>query len=100
MAGLVAKSCQTLATPWTVACQAPLSVGFSRQSYWSGLPFLSPEALPDPGIEPRSPARQADSLLIELPGKPEFFPSPALIDLPGILGKSLSLWWPQFSPVE
>ena len=47
--GLVAKLCLTLATPWTVACQAPLSVGFSRQEYWSGLPFLSPGDLPDPG---------------------------------------------------
>ena len=43
------------ATPWTVARQAPLSMGFSRQEYWSGLPFPSPEDLPDPGIEPRSP---------------------------------------------
>ena len=42
-------------TPWTIAYQAPLSMGFSRQKYWSGLPFPSPEALPDPGIEPRSP---------------------------------------------
>ena len=40
--GLVAKSCLTLATPWTIACQAPLSMGFSRQEYWSGLPFPSP----------------------------------------------------------
>ena len=44
------------ATPWTVACQAPLSMGFSRQSYWRGLPFPSPGDLPDPGIEPASPA--------------------------------------------
>ena len=49
-------------TPWTVAHQAPLSMGFSRQEYWSGLPFPSPEDLPDPGIEPRSPALQADAL--------------------------------------
>ena len=61
--GLVAKSCLTLATPWTVACQAPLSMGFSRQKYWSELPFPSPEDLPNPGIEPGSPALQADSLL-------------------------------------
>ena len=54
--GLVAKSCPTLETPWTVACQAPLSMRFSRQEYWSGFPFLSPEDLPNPGIEPRSPA--------------------------------------------
>ena len=48
--GLVAQSCPTLVTPWTVAHQAPLSVGFPRQEYWSGLPFLSPGDLPDPGI--------------------------------------------------
>ena len=58
------------ATPWTVAHQAPLSMGFPRQGYWSGLPFPSPWDLPDPGIEPRSPALQADALLSELPGKP------------------------------
>ena len=67
--GLVTKLCQILATPWTVACRVPLSVGFSRQEYWSGLPFPSPGDLPDPGIEPRSPALQADSLPTELPGK-------------------------------
>ena len=64
--GLVAKSCLTLLTPWTVACQTPLHMGFSRQEYWSGLPFHSPEDLPDPGIEPGSPVLQADSLLTEL----------------------------------
>ena len=53
---LVKKSCLALATPWTVACQAPLSMGFPRQEYWNGLPFPSPEDLPDPGIEPASPA--------------------------------------------
>jgi len=47
--GLVAKLCPTLAIPWIVACQAPLSMGFSRQEYWSGLPFPSPGDLPDPG---------------------------------------------------
>ena len=56
------------ASPWTVAHQAPLSMGFSRQEYWSGLPFPSPEDLPDPGIKPGSPALQADSLLYELQG--------------------------------
>ena len=50
--------------------QAPPSMGFSRQEYWSGLPFLSPGDLPDPGIEPRSPAFQADALTSEPPGKP------------------------------
>ena len=58
------------ATPWTEAYQAPLSMGFSRQQYWSRLPFPSPADLPDPGIEPTSPALQVDSLLSEPPGKP------------------------------
>ena len=53
--GLVVKLYPTLATPWIIACQAPLSIGFSRQEYWSGLPFPSPGDLPDQGIEPRSP---------------------------------------------
>ena len=57
-------------TPWTVAYQAPPSMGFSRQKCWSGLPFPSPGDLPDPGIEPRSPALQADALPSEPPGKP------------------------------
>ena len=56
-------------TPWTVACQTPLSMGFSRQEYWSGLPFPSPEDLPDPGIEPGSSALEADDLTSEPPGK-------------------------------
>ena len=59
------------ATLWTVAHQAPPSMGFSRQEYWSGLPFPSPGDLPDPGIEPRSPTLQADALTSEPPGKPE-----------------------------
>ena len=57
------------ATPWTVAYQAPPSMEFSKQEYWSGLPFPSPEDLPDPGIEPRSPMLQADALPFEPPGK-------------------------------
>ena len=57
-------------TPWTVARQAPLSKGFSRQENWSGLLFLSPGDLPDAGIEPRYPMLQADSLPSEPPGKP------------------------------
>ena len=64
--GSVTKSCPTLGTSWTVACQAPLSMGFSRQEYWSGLPFPSPGDLPSPGIKPGSPALQADSLPTEL----------------------------------
>ena len=67
--GLVAKSCLTLATSWTVAHQAPLSMGFSRQEYWSGLPFSHPGDLPHPGIKPRSPTLQADCLPTELLGK-------------------------------
>ena len=57
-------------TSWTVALQAPLSIEFSKQEYWSGLPFPSPGGLPNPGIEPRSPALQADSL----PAEPELVP--------------------------
>ena len=56
------------ATPWTVAHQAPPSMGFSRQEYWSGVPLSSPGDLPDPGIEPRSTAFQADALASEPPG--------------------------------
>ena len=66
----VAQLCPTV-TPWTVADQAPPTMGFSRQEYWSGLPFPSPGDLPDPGIEPRSPALRADSLTSEPPGKPK-----------------------------
>ena len=61
---------QLFATPWTVACQAPPSLGFSRQEYWSGLLFPSPGDLPNPGMNPGSPALQADSLSSEPPGKP------------------------------
>ena len=57
------------ATPWTVGHQTPLSMRFSRQEYWSGLPFPSPGDLPDPRIEPRSPALQADALPSESPGR-------------------------------
>ena len=60
---------QLSATPWTVAHQAPLSMGFCRQEYWSGSPFPSSGDLPDPGIEPRSPTLQADALTSEPPGK-------------------------------
>ena len=55
-------------TPWTVVQQAPLSMGFSKQKYWNGLPFPSPGDLPDPGIEAGAPALQEDSLLSEPPG--------------------------------
>jgi len=66
----VAQSCPTLCDPWTVAYQGPLSVGFSRQEYWSGLPFPSPGDLPNPGIELGSPALQEGALLSEPPRKP------------------------------
>ena len=60
---------QLCATPWTVAYHAPPSMEFSRQEYWSGLPFPSPGDLPDPGIKPRSSTLQADALPSEPPGK-------------------------------
>ena len=64
--GEVAQSCLTLCDPMNcVAHQAPPSMGFSRQEYWSGLPFPSPGDLPDPGIEPRSAALEADALTSE-----------------------------------
>ena len=69
--GLVTKLCPTLAISWTVACQAPLSVGFSRQEYWSGLPFPSPGDLPDPGIEPVSPALAGGFFTTEPSEKPK-----------------------------
>ena len=71
---VVAKVCKSLssvwlfATPWTAASQSPLSMEFSRPEYWSRLPFPSPGDLPDPGIECRSPALQADSLPSDPPG--------------------------------
>ena len=66
---------QLFATPWTVARQAPLSVGFSKQEYWSGLPFSSPGDLPSAGIKPESPvspALQADSLPLEPLGEASY----------------------------
>ena len=68
---LIAQSCLILviSCALTIAYPAPLSMGFSRQEYWSGQPFPSPGYLPNPGIDPRSPALQADSLLSEPPGK-------------------------------
>ena len=66
LVGLVPKSRLTFATPQTVDSQAPLSIGFSMQEYGNGLPCPPPGDLPNPVIEPRSPALQADSLPIEL----------------------------------
>ena len=69
--GLVTRSCLTPVAPGTVSHQAPLSMGFSRQEYWSGLPFPFPGGLLDPRIKPGSPALQADSIPTEPPGKPD-----------------------------
>ena len=77
---------QLYATLWTVARQAPLSMGFSRQEYWSGLPCPPPGDLPSPGIEPRSPALQMDSLPSEPPGKP----SSGLFPWEGLTGFSVN----------
>ena len=63
---------QLFVTPWTVACQAPLSMGFSRQGYWNGLPFPSPGDLPNPEIEPMSPALAGGFFITEPPGKFSF----------------------------
>ena len=62
---------QLFVTPWTVARQAPLSMGILQARNWSGLPFPSPGDLPEPGIKPGSPALQADSLPFEPPGNPK-----------------------------
>ena len=64
---------QLLATPWTVACQAPLSMGFSRQEYWSGLPFPSPGDLPDSGIEPKSPVSPVRQMMLSHQRNPHSF---------------------------
>ena len=76
LGALVAQSCSTFLDPVDCAHQAPLSMGFFRQEYWSGLPFPSPGDLPNPGIKPGSPTLQAESFLSEPPGKP-----PVLEDL-------------------
>ena len=84
---------QLLAAPWTVAYKAPLSMGFSKQEFWSGFPFPSPRDLPDPGIEPGSPALQTESLLSEPSGegmrfysKCDFVPSTIFLGLSFALG--------------
>ena len=69
---------QCFETPWTVVHQASLSMGFSRQEYWTEQPFPSPGDLPDPGIKPGSPALHADSLLSGPPGKPLLLGRPSL----------------------
>ena len=78
------------ATPWTVACQAPLSMEFSRPDSWTGQPFPSPGDLPDPGmIKPKSPALQEDSLLSEPPGKPQPYSEAAGKPAPSLLWREL-----------
>ena len=72
---------QLFVTPRTVAHQAPPSMGFSRQHYWSGVPFPSPGDLPNPGIEPGSPALEADALTSEPPGKTELGSASALFKI-------------------
>ena len=92
---------QLFATPWTVAYQAPPSMGFSRQEYWSRLPFPSPRDLPTPGIEPQSPTLQADALPYEPLGKPKKEINKNNVD-PTILqywnSNSLTIWCKQPTP--
>ena len=71
MCSVTINRVRLFATPWTIACQASLYMGFSRQEYWNGFPFPSPGVLSNLGIKARSPALQADSLLTEPPGKPQ-----------------------------
>ena len=78
---LVGQSCLTLCVTRPVIHQVPLFMGFFRQEYWSGLPFPSPGDLPNPGIEPTSPALQADALPSEPPGKPFTLNLPKLLSL-------------------
>ena len=87
------------ATPWTVAYQAPPAMEFSKQEYWSGLPFPSPEDLPNPEIKPGSPALQAEALLSEPTGKPEknrALPTPHLSSVRLILG----IWTPELKDIK
>ena len=71
---------QLFGIPWTGTCQAPLSMGFPRQEYWSGLSFPSPGYIPNASIKLRSPELQADSLPTESPGKPMLLKAPELIN--------------------
>ena len=80
------------ATPWAIAHQAPVSMGFSRQEYWSGLPCPPPGNLPNPGIEPRFPTLQADSVPSESPRKPKNTGVGILYLLQGIFPKQESNW--------
>ena len=82
----ITELCPTLCDPMDYSHQAPRSMEFPRQEYWSGLPFLSPGDLPDPEIKPGSPALQADSLLSEPPGKPSVQKQPSEAGLGGPTG--------------
>ena len=91
---LVAQSCLTIAAPWiaTVARQAPLSMGFSRQGYWNRLSFPFPGDLPNPGIKLRFPAFQAESLPSEPPGKPKTTNKPKGLQFE-LIGKASGYKW-------
>ena len=80
-------------TPWILACQAPLSMEFSRQEFWSGLPCPSPGDLPDPGIKPGFPSLQADSLSSESPGKPKVLAAQSCPNLYDLMGCNRILEW-------
>ena len=80
------------AAPWTVAYDTSPSMGFSRQEYWSGLPFPSPGDLPNPGIEPRSPALKADALSSEPPGKHEYIYYSMIYSTRNIFIMSIYYW--------
>ena len=80
--GLVIKLCQALETPWSVAHQAPLSMGFPKQEYWSGLPFPSPGDLPDPGIKLASPSLAGGFFTTELTGKAHICQSQSYASVP------------------
>ena len=86
---LVTKSCPTLWDPWTTAHQAPLSMKYSRQAYWNGLPFPSPGYLSEQGIKATSPALQADTLSSEPQGKPPKYTILCLVS------QSCPTLWPQ-----
>ena len=81
---------QLFATPWTIACQAPLSVGFPRQEYWSGLPFPSPGDLPDPGVEYVSPTLAGGFYTTESPAEPILFTTSLHLHVAALLSLSFS----------
>ena len=91
-----AKSLHSYLTPWTVTRQIPLSMGFSRQEYWSVLPCPSPGDLPDPGIQPMSPALAGRFFTAEPPGKPSsIFPSPQSLGNADLLAIYIFLFFPE-----